>query len=657
VDPGSCSLLFLLEGFSSFIRPSFTFDLGFFIEVIILFACLLLSAFYSGAETAFFGLTATELFPLKESQHSSEKLVYKLMERPKRLLATLLIAVNFINISIVVISSLLIQQIFDFYSQEVLGFVIQVVALTFVIVLFCEVMPKVWATQNALRFSKMSSFMVYVTDKLFRPFSTMLVVSSSFVDKRIVLKGYDVSADELTHAIEITSDKNTPEEEKMILKGIARFGNIDVKQIMKPRMDVVAFDKEMSFKEIFPIIVENKYSRLPVYENSLDSVIGVLYIKDLLPFLDKESDPSFDWLTLLRPAYFVPESKKINDLLQEFQEKKIHLAIVIDEYGGSSGIVTLEDILEEIVGEINDEYDDEELSYSKLDDHNYVFEGKALLNDLYRVMEIDRKMFETNSEEQADTLAGLLLELKGGIPRRSEVITYNNIKFTIESADRKRIKRVKITLPINNEDDENEKRTSGGRNSYLLILILLISSLSFVSCSEDYVPKPRGYFRIELPEKKYSIYEASACPYKFEIPSYAEIVQDPNPGAEACWVNVIFTPFNGTLYLSYKNIDGNLEKLTEDSRSLSMKHISKASGIEEETLMDPASSKYGVLFHVKGSAASALQFYLTDSTKHFLRGSLYFYAPPNPDSLAPVLRFIEADIKHMLESFQWTNNK
>jgi len=653
VDPGSCSLLFLLEDLSSFLRPSFTFDLSFFIEVIILFICLLLSAFYSGAETAFFAMKATELFPLKESQVGSERLVYKLMERPKRLLATLLIAVNFINISIVVISSLLIQQIFDFYAHEVLGFVIQVVALTFVIVLFCEVMPKVWATQNAIRFSKMSSLVVYVTDKLFRPFSTMLVASSSFVDKRIVLKGYDVSSDELTHAIEITSDKNTPEEEKMILKGIARFGNIDVKQIMKPRMDVVAFNKDLTFKEIFPIIVENKYSRLPVYENSLDSVIGVLYIKDLLPFLDKESDESFDWLKLLRPAYFVPESKKINDLLQEFQEKKIHLAIVIDEYGGSSGIVTLEDILEEIVGEINDEYDDEELSYSKLDDHNFVFEGKALLNDLYRVMEIDRKMFETDSEDQADTLAGLLLELKGGIPRRNEVITYNEIKFTIESADRKKIKRVKITLPISDDNDDTDKKSSGGRNSYLLLLIPLIGSLILSSCSEDYIPKPRGYFRIELPEKKYTSHQEPDCPYNFEIPSYSRVVKDQNPRAEACWVNVEFTPFNGTLYLSYKDVNGNLEQLVEDSRNLSMKHITKASGIEEETMADPASSKYGVLFHVKGSAASALQFYLTDSTTHFLRGSLYFYAPPNPDSLAPVLRFIEADVKHLLESFQW----
>lgn len=612
--------------------------------------CLLLSAFYSGAETAFFGISSNELFQLKDSDIASERLVYRLMERPKRVLATLLIAVNFINISIVVISSLLIQELFDFSNNELVGFVIQVVALTFVIVLFCEVMPKVWATQNAIRFSRMSSFVVFVTDKLFRPFSTVLVASSSFVDKRIVMKGYDVSADELTHAIEITSDKNTPEEEKMILKGIARFGNIDVKQIMKPRMDVVAFDKDLTFSEIFPIIVENKYSRLPVYENSLDTVLGVLYIKDLLPYLDQENDESFDWLRLIRPAYFVPESKKINDLLQEFQEKKIHLAVVIDEYGGSSGIVTLEDILEEIVGEINDEYDDEELSYSKLDDYTYVFEGKALLNDLYRVMEIDRKIFETDSEEQADTLAGLLLELKGGIPQRNEVITFNNIRFTIESSDRKRIKRVKVNLP-NEDDDENN--SSNGKSSFLLLLIPLCACLLFSGCDEDFVPKPRGYFRIAMPERKYELFRDPSCPYEFEIPSYSKVFKDPNPGAEDCWINVEFLPFKGTLYLSYKELNNNLPKYTEDSRALSMKHISKASGIEEETLTDIDSKKYGAVFHVKGSAASALQFYLSDSTKHFIRGSLYFYAPPNPDSLSPVLTYVEQDIRHLLESFRW----
>jgi gliding motility-associated protein GldE len=307
-------------------------------------------------------------------------------------------------------------------------------------------MPKIYATHNAVTFSARSVYPVYLLDKMFRPLSSILVASTSLVEKRVGGKGYDVSVDQLTHAIDITSDKNTPEEEKKILKGIARFGNIDVKQIMRPRMDVVSFDRDLGMSEIIPSIIENRYSRIPVYEGNFDTIIGILYIKDLLPYLDRQGDASFDWLTLLRPAYFVPESKKINDLLQEFQEMKMHLAIVIDEYGGSSGIVTLEDILEEIVGEINDEFDDEELFYSRLDERNVVFEGKTLLNDVSRVMEVDRKVFEVENEE-VDTLAGLLLELRGGIPRLNEIIRFKDITFTVESVDRRRIKRVKITLP------------------------------------------------------------------------------------------------------------------------------------------------------------------------------------------------------------------
>jgi hypothetical protein len=323
-------------------------------------------------------------------------------------------------------------------------FLIKVVAVTFLIVLFCEVMPKVYATQYAIRFATLAAIPVFVLDKALRPLSAMLVSMTSLIDKRVEQKGYDVSVDELTHAIDITSDKNTPEDEKKILKGIARFGHIDVKQIMKPRMDVVGFEKEMTLQEIIPSIIENRYSRIPVYEETFDTVLGVLYIKDLLPYLDQQEE-NFDWLKLLRPAYFVPESKKINDLLQEFQEMKMHLAIVVDEYGGSSGIVTLEDILEEIVGEINDEFDDDELFYSRLDGQTVVFEGKTLLNDVCRVLEVERKMFDIGNEE-VDTLAGMLLELKGGIPKLNEVIRFKEITFTIESADRRRIKRVKVAL-------------------------------------------------------------------------------------------------------------------------------------------------------------------------------------------------------------------
>lgn len=417
-------------------------------QVLLLVGLLFFSGFISGSETAFFAITPAQLIGLKDSKHTPHRVVYQLLTTPKRLIATLLIAINFVNIAIVVVLPDLIDSLFFFGDNEQLKFLVQVVAATFVILLFCEVMPKVYATHNAVKFAATSAYAVFLIDKLFRPLSWLLATTTSLVDKRIANRSYEVSVDQLTHAIDITSDKNTPEEEKQILKGIARFGNIDVKQIMKSRMDVVAFEKDQKFNEILPAILENRYSRIPVYEDSFDQIVGNIYIKDLLPHLEQSDNEEFNWNSLLRPAYFVPESKKINDLLQEFQEKKMHLAIVIDEYGGTSGIVTLEDILEEIVGEINDEFDDEELFYSRLDEHTVVFEGKTLLNDVCRVMEAERKLFDIGKEE-VDTLAGLLLELKGSIPKLNEVIHFREISFTVESADRRRIKRVKVSLKGN----------------------------------------------------------------------------------------------------------------------------------------------------------------------------------------------------------------
>lgn len=650
MDPGSYPLLIHSQNLLTILNPEFTFSVTFIAEIIALFTLLLISGFISGAETAFFAISPVQLFELKESQKSRYKLVYDLLERPKRLLATLLITINFVNIAIVVLSSILIEQIFDFRNHQTVGFMIQVVAVTFVIVLFCEVMPKVYATQNPLRSALKSVYPIFALNKILRPLSTVLIASTSIVDRRFGQKGYDISVDELTHAIDITSDKSTPEEEKKILKGIARFGNIDVKQIMKSRMDVVAFDKNLKFSELFPLILENRYSRVPVYENSFDTVIGVLCIKDLLPYLDLQNDDTFEWQKQMRPAYFVPESKKINDLLQEFQEKKNHLAIVIDEYGGSSGIVTLEDVLEEIVGEINDEFDDDELTYSKLDDHNFVFEGKTNLNDICRIMEIDHKLLEVE-ESEVDSLAGLILEIMGSIPMRNEVVKLNDIIFTIESADKKRIKRVKITLP-EKKVDSNGNGGFTGMTSLNFVLLFLMSTLLF-SCEQEYNPKPRGYFRIEVPEKKYELFKANDCTFSFEIPVYAQVIKDTLQSAEPCWYNVEWTKYKGTLYLSHKEVNNNLAKFINDSQTLSMKHIAKASGMQEEEINVPSKKVYGFYTYVKGNAASAVQFYLTDSSKHFIRGALYFYAIPNPDSIAPVLSFVEEDVKHLVSTFSW----
>ncbi|MBT8195258.1 MAG: gliding motility-associated protein GldE [Bacteroidia bacterium] len=417
---------------------------------------LICSALFSGSEVAFFSLNPVQLDKLKDkNSDKSNELVDKLLGDPKRLLATLLISNNVVNVAIVVLSTLLSIKYLAFPDYPWLATTLQVVAVTFLIVLFGEVMPKVYATKIALSWARFMSVPLNALEKILKPFVYLLVATSGIVDKRLKSKGYDVTVDDLEHAIEITSDQTTPANEKRILKRIANFGDIDVKQIMKSRADVISYDVETKFHDLVKSIEEAGYSRVPIYQENFDKVIGTLHIKDLLAHLDKNDD--FNWRSLLRKPYFVPESKKLNDLLTEFQEKKGHLAIVIDEYGGSSGIVTLEDVLEEIIGEMSDEFDDDESLYSKLDEHNYVFEAKTLINDMCRIMKIDRDEFEEVLGE-ADTLAGMLLELSGKIPSKNEIINYNQFKFKIESADSRKINRVKITIDplVVKQKDENK---------------------------------------------------------------------------------------------------------------------------------------------------------------------------------------------------------
>ena len=412
---------------------------------------LVIVSFVSAAESAFFSLTPTDMEELKTSGSTTDEKILKLVAAPKRLLATLLISINFINIAIVVLSTLVMEGLFEFSSEShIIGFVIQVVVVTFLILLVGEVIPKIYATQNPLSSTRVLVFFVQFLQRLFYPVSTFLVFSSSFLDKVIKPRTHNISVDELSQALELTSDKDIPVEDHKILKGIVKFGSTDVKQIMKSRMDVVAFEYEREFTKLLEDITTSGFSRVPIYKEKLDNIAGVLYAKDLLQYIDEGND--FNWHTIIRPPFFVPENKKIDDLLREFQSKKIHLAVVVDEYGGTSGIVTLEDVIEEIVGEINDEFDDDELVYSKLDDSNYVFEGKAHLNDVYRILEIDGDVFE-EAKGEADTLAGLILELEGRIPTKNEKIRFNNLLFTIESADNRKIKRVKITIEKNEEDE------------------------------------------------------------------------------------------------------------------------------------------------------------------------------------------------------------
>jgi putative hemolysin len=404
---------------------------------------LFFSAMISGSEIAYFSLTHNHIADIRELKKSNDKRILSLLEQPNTLLATILITNNVLNIAIIILSTFIFRAFFELQIHPVLEFLIQVAAVTFLILLFAEVLPKVYATRHPKNLSSIMSGPLIVLRSLLSPLSSLLVKSTRIIDIQMEKKRPNLSMHELSHALEITSKKTTSEEDKKLLRGIVRFGNIYVREIMKSRVDVVAVDKDTQFKELISIIREAGYSRIPVYRENFDNVEGILYIKDLLPYLDK--DDNFKWQELLRNAFFVPESKRINDLLKEFQEKKIHMAIVVDEYGGTAGLVTLEDILEEIVGEINDEFDMEEAIYSKIDANTFVFEGKTLLKDFCKITGTDDDIFNEVKGE-ADTLAGLILEIKQEIPFKDARINYKYFVFEIESVDKRRIKRIKVKI-------------------------------------------------------------------------------------------------------------------------------------------------------------------------------------------------------------------
>ena len=417
----------------SILRGSFDLlDLTF---IIILIGLLIISALVSGSEVAYFSLTPGELEKLKEKGYDK---VNNLHKKPNLLLSTILITNNFVNVGIVIISTYLVNSLFDFSRSPVWGFIIQVVLVTFVILLFGEIIPKLYANRSQVKMAIFMATPLTLLTYLFRPLSLLLIKSTSIISKRIAKKD-GLSIDQLSKALELTEDAEI-NEEKDILEGIIRFSNIDVIDIIRPRINVVAVDIEDHYDEVRSTVIEHGYSRLPVYKDNLDTIEGILYVKDLLAHLQESEN--FQWQSLIRPAYFVPETKKVNDLLEEFQFKKVHMAIVVDEYGGTSGIVTMEDILEEIVGEINDEYDEKEETYIKIQNNTYIFEACTLLNDFIKIVEADQDSFK-DIEGEADTLAGLILEIKGELPKKNEIITYQQHKFTILDVDNRRINKIK----------------------------------------------------------------------------------------------------------------------------------------------------------------------------------------------------------------------
>lgn len=425
------------------------------ISILILLILLAMSALVSGSEAAFFSLSPLDKEELNKDDGKRAKYTAKLLDKPRELLATILITNNFVNVGIVILSSSIMQRVFQGSGlSSSVKFLIEVVLITLIILLVGEVIPKVYATKNARKYSNNMSVTLYRLNAT-PPISwiKMLLVSGIGVIQKRARKGkVSITSDELEQAIALTKEDDVNEEEHRILEGIVKFGNTQVRQIMKSRMDVYAIEKSMSYQEVMELILDSGHSRIPVYEDSFDNIEGVLFIKDLLPHLGDESFS--DWHSLIRPPFFVTEKRKIDDLLKDFQEKKVHLALVVDEYGGTSGIVTLEDVLEEIVGDITDEFDDDELIYTKINDNTYLFEGKTALVDVFKVLDCEDKEI-LNDNRAAETVGGLVVEIAGRIPKNNESVEAGPLKMIVESSDKKRVKMIKVIKQIE-ESEENE---------------------------------------------------------------------------------------------------------------------------------------------------------------------------------------------------------
>lgn len=415
------------------------------INVIAFILLILSSSLVSGSEVAFFSLTSDQLSDLDKNA-KSDFIILMLLRKKRQLLATILILNNLINIAIVTLSTFFTWSLVGGNTTEGKVVVILSAVVTFVILFFGEVVPKNLANQHNLQFARFTARGLFISEKIFRPFSFFLISVTNIIEKNVARKGREITVDELNQALEITAGEDTSEEEKGILKGIVNFSTLTVKQVMRSRMDLTALDIELDFHELMDKINKSGFSRIPIFKETIDKIEGILYIKDLIAHI--EEDETFAWQTLLRPGFFVPENKKVDSLLKDFQEQRVHMAIVVDEYGGTSGLITMEDIIEEIVGEINDEYDDEEIAYNKLDQSTYIFEGKTSLNDFCKVVGIEATAFDEVKGE-SESLGGLLLELSNKLPRAGEKIDFRQFLFTIVAVDLRRIKRVRVFIRPN----------------------------------------------------------------------------------------------------------------------------------------------------------------------------------------------------------------
>ena len=418
-------------------------DIPFISGIILLVVLLCCSALISGAEVAFFSLTKSDIDTGLHENTKVFETISKLLDRPKKLLATILVANNFINIGIVILFAYLGEQLFYSVELQWVRFLLEVVVITFLILLFGEIIPKIYASRNRVKFATFMAVPLRVLDVIFSPVSLPMRSVTIGIQNRFGKQKTNLSVDQLSQALELTTEGDTTMEEQKILEGIVSFGNTDTKQVMRPRMDIFALNYDLDYDQVIPEIIKNGYSRIPVYKDSIDNVVGILYIKDLLPHIERKE---FDWTSLLRDPFFVPENKKLDDLMVEFQDKKVHLAVVVDEYGGTSGVISLEDVIEEIVGDISDEFDDDDVVYTKIDDKNYSFEGKTTLKDFYRIIKIENEAIFEDHKGEAETLAGFLLEISRGFPKKNEIITFDRYAFTIEAFESRRIKQIKLQI-------------------------------------------------------------------------------------------------------------------------------------------------------------------------------------------------------------------
>ncbi len=438
IDP--LSFIYLIQ------EPYFHgFTVATLVSLLFLLFLLVLSGLISGAETAFFSLSPSDILTLKNRNEVKDKAILDLLQRPKRLLSTILITNNFVNVGIVILSTYITANLISPDANPVVVVLVQVVLITSVILIFGEIIPKILANKEPMMFAHLMVNNLKFLIVFFKPLSSILVNSTNLIDKKVKKKGHHISMSDLSDAIDLTAGENITEDEKKILKGIATFGETEATEIMQSRVNITAIDKAATYQEVVRVVLESGFSRIPVYEESLDNVLGILYIKDLIPYLNQ---PDFDnWVNLIRPPFFVPENKRINDLLQEFREKKNHLAIVVDEYGGTSGIITLEDVIEEIVGDISDEFDKEphQFKHQVLANNNYLFEAKTPLNDFYKILHLKDDYFDKVVGE-ADSLGGLMLELQGRIPGKGDKIKYRKFEFIIHDADERKIKEIEVAI-------------------------------------------------------------------------------------------------------------------------------------------------------------------------------------------------------------------